>query len=104
MPEALAAFDVVAREPGVFEIITRDDTRVVFMFGRGGLRGALDRLLGRPASRITLDIWFEEEPDPPLADVHAVDVASGRAFIEYVYRDLDDKDLWRLLDLPPLAA
>ena len=102
-PKALLAFDAVVQNPGAFEIITRDLTRVAFLMG-GGLRGVVDRLLGRTIDRVTLDIWFEEEPEPPLVDVYSVSVQAARAFIEYVYQDLGDHELWRLLGLPPLAT
>jgi hypothetical protein len=102
--QALAAFDAVALEPGTFELITRDETRIAFMFGRGGFPGFVDRLLGRPAKTVTLDIWFEESPDPLLCDVHVVDIPTARKFIENVYRDLKDPELWRILELPRIVA
>ena len=101
--EALLAFDAVVQNPGAFEIITRDQTRVAFLMG-GGLSGLVDRLLGRTIDRVTLDIWFEEEPEPPLVDVYTVSVQAARVFIEYAYQDLGDNELWRLLGLPTLAT
>jgi hypothetical protein len=102
--QALAAFDQVVRNPGTFEIITRDRTRIAFGFGHGGLRGAFDRMFGRPIEKVTLDIWFEEEPVPPLVDLQILTVASARTFVERIYRDTDDAELWRFLGLPGLAA
>jgi hypothetical protein len=109
LAEALIAFDAAVREPGGFEIITRDQTRIAFFLGHGGLLGTLQGVLGvkllrRPATLVTLDIWFEVDPEPPLADVHTVSVTSARTLIEAIYRDSSDQELWQGLDLPMLVA
>ena len=100
---ALVAFDLVAEAPGAFAIVTRDQSRVDFLFGRGGVLGTLDRWTGRRVDRVTLDLWFEEDPDPPLVDVWQVSLTFARAFVEHVFADVTDGELWRRLGLP-LAA
>jgi len=101
---ALQGFDAAAADPGSFSIVTRDQTRVDFLFGSGGLIGLINRLLRRPGALVTLDIWFEQDPDPPLADVHAVSVENARAFVEAAYRDVPDGELWQQLGLPSVAT
>lgn len=104
LPMALQGFDAAAADPGSFSIVTRDQTRVDFLFGSGGLIGLINRLLRRPAALVTLDIWFEEDPDQPLADVHAVPAERARAFVEAVYMDVPDSALWQQLGLPRVDA
>ena len=99
---ALTAFDLVAAAPGSFALVTRDQSRVDFLFDRG-LLGTLNRLLGRRVDCVTLDVWFEEEPDPPLVDVWEVGLTSAREFVEHVFADVSDRELWHRLGLP-LAA
>ena len=101
---ALAAFDEVLKDPGSYAIETRDTSRIDFLIGRGAVLGLLDRLLGRPVKWVTLDIWFEEDPEPELVDVHALEVNGARSVIEAVYTDVPDSELWQLVGLPVVAA
>ncbi len=38
-----------------------------------------------------------------LADVHAISVEGARAFVEAVYQDVSDSELWQRLGLPRVA-
>src|SRR6266545_35725 len=101
---ALAAFDEVLNDPGSYALETRDNSRIDFLIGRGAVLGLLDRLLGRPVKWVTLDIWFEEDPEPELVDVYALEVNGARSVIEAVYSDVPDSELWQLVGLPVVAA
>ena len=97
---ALAAFDAVVAEPGSFCIETRDGTRIDFLFGPSGLLGALNRLLGRPVDRVALDLWYEEDEDPPRVDFLVVSLPKARSVVEHVFAEVPDGELWRRLEIP----
>ena len=43
---------------------------------------------------VTLDIWFEEEPEMPIEDVVTLDIAKARVFLERIFDDVSDEELW----------
>ncbi len=92
---ALAAYDEAGAACGTFALITAGQTRIDFLFGRK-LPAFLARLFRiRPrSSAVTLDLWFEESPDPPLEDVVAVDAEDARELIVRAYRAQTDTEIW----------
>ena len=96
----LAAFDAVAASPGSFTIVTRDGTTIYFLFGPSGLLGMINRLMGRAPNRVALDLFYEVDEEPPLADFLEVDLLSARSVVEHVFSDIPDGELWRRLGIP----
>ena len=103
---ALRAFDAALADLGSYAIITKEQSRIdfAFMVGRFPLPRFMNRLLGRHATHVAFDIWFERDPRPLLSDVHSSSIEDARSFIGAVYRDLPDAELWSILRLPPVAA
>jgi len=105
LASALSAFQAALTDAGPFSIVTRDGSRADFSFGHGPRPWFISRLFRWPVKQITLDIWFEEEPESRRADARAIPAAVARGFIRAVYyRDVSDAELWRELAVPEVAA
>lgn len=96
----LAAFDAVAASPGSFTIVTRDGTTIYFLFGPSGPLGVINRLMGRVPNCVALDLSYEVDEEPALADFLEVDLISARSVVEHVFSDVPDGELWRRLGIP----
>ena len=92
---ALAAYDEVAAERGHFALETAEHTRIDFLFaGRFREFVACSLLRRRQPLPITVDIWFENEPAPPLDDVVALGPADAREVVARAFRESTDENIW----------
>lgn len=94
---ALELFDSVAENPGNFSIETRDYSKIDFLFGPTWISSIVKLFRKEIRRSVTLDIWFEEDPEIPIQDVVSLDIVKARGFLERIFDDVSDEELWRQL-------